>query len=1428
MPTDTLQDFVQARLLAYDPLIDLSPGSPAQEQVVIPIVTRFQPDPLEMSVEEFIDACLAQELPDLNIDEGTGVRDFLVKPDQILMDPVLRELQLIKQGQSLANPELLADAEADALVANFFVSRNLGNLATGRVRLYFNAPVAINITIGNVCFTADGHRFLPTTLQSISAEAMIFNASGSLYYFDVKVTAEAAGDDYNIPAGYIVGITNLSVAVRATNLSAFTGGLLRENTSSLVARAQQSVTERSLVVPRGTIARLQDQFNDLRQIQIVGNGDVEMQRDLIVGGDLGSIIMEGSDGVAIDDGKGGNTTTSFSTLFGHFTDVLPIGHVAEHYLQTSAVAQGNDGSVNVSFLGEFISPTAVFVPSDVGKMLVMMQSAHTENLGKFLITGLGTHPNTVTLKTVANVNWVGAAEGSDILWILIRGQEEYLIEEVLAPGNALRLASDHKIELTPYPISWAIRKKELTLSNIPGGIVFGDQANTMPSDTIHVGGCTDFYVAGTGTSTSLMTLSNVVDGEPLVSSDMGSISLAYTPPRLLYDGSVNFVTSGVQPGMLVKILTDGAGNEGTYTVVRVGADPDGSVSTPLSPHYLQVDRDFTGTVSENGVEYSIHAAVVIDLLEPKTVKGAGIEGNTVQLSNVFTTYDFVDFSALGVAVNDILRILTGADAGDYLVTAVSGTGNRDLILSKPTTSTANNVKWEVFSLQAAMQLPLVRINRIDLLDGGMSPTGVTLPYADPVDARSVAFSNAAHGVKLSATEATVGIVGTVDLSTMSTLGATTLDVHINGSLHSVVLTGASSASQVVDKINAVVPNLAHILDAPNSAQYLTLRNRDRYILVDHDVVGVGLHSQDDSRQIKITSSVALDALSYDLRAGSDVVSITIGEDVGNFYLVKVASDRLYVVGFDESSRDVQFLTPCMDVSLTVGSRSLGSSRVYFLEPTSFEVRGSYRPALNSEQINPANQQALVTGDFIGIAEKPASYFTWKGSTMRFIPDPALSYTVVLNETTSIPNNLTLTGSLAKSDPAPAGDLGKGSRLGVGIDFLANGLVVGDIIDITYQPLQGTLNIDPPPPMAGQKLILRVDGKLYTVDFVAASTAKEIADKINAVIPITHFANIEVIDSTHNYLRLEADARILIIAGGSYLGIALTDNTSYAADHGPYYVTALSSAVSGYMLYPNQVQIADGQGNPPPAPPPGHSNQAHHFIIRRAGIQRAHTKAMSANSEFGLYYMDVELVSEGSGDTWNIPDGQVLVVTGHTSDGYTLEVADPNLTYSTQEHVKLRMSNTILDVTQSDRKGDATLIDHVNIQLTYEMSPLVSSIQAFASAELDRVLTASILVRHLQPAYINFDMNYSGGSAIDVVLKDVHTYLAGLSPNDQVESSSLQGFAKSRGATYVFNPITLLAVTYDENRKIVVSRSTNRVSHSRLSTFFPGVINITQS
>ena len=171
--TEDLQAFVEEALLEYDPDIDLSEGSPAQIEVIDPIVNRFTPDPFEVDVPTYIRTRIQQEYPKLNAEEGDALADLLIKPMEALLDPIIREVEFLRKNKSLNNPDLLAPDEADALMGNFFVSRTRGEISVGNIRIYFNAPTAISLSLSNEAATSDGLKFIPATTQEISAEDML-------------------------------------------------------------------------------------------------------------------------------------------------------------------------------------------------------------------------------------------------------------------------------------------------------------------------------------------------------------------------------------------------------------------------------------------------------------------------------------------------------------------------------------------------------------------------------------------------------------------------------------------------------------------------------------------------------------------------------------------------------------------------------------------------------------------------------------------------------------------------------------------------------------------------------------------------------------------------------------------------------------------------------------------------------------------------------------------------------------------------------------------------------------------------------------------------------------------------------------------------------------------------------------------------------
>lgn len=1433
MATEDTRSFMEERLLAMDPDLDVAEGSPAYDQVIDPTVRRYTPDPFEVDLEKFIDTRLLQEHPDLNVKEGSGLRDALVKPMQILMDPIYREVNILKQNQSLANPELLSPADADSLVANVFVSRSTGGLATGTIRIYFNAPVALTISIGNVCYTSSGLRFLPTTLQSITAEAMVFNQSGNLYYFDIQVTAEKAGSEYSIDKDLIVGITNLNAAVRVNNTERFEGGLDEQSTADLVSNAEQSITERSLVVGRGVVARLYDVFDSLKHLQVVGFTDAEMERDIITGGNFGPILFSGNGGYTEDDGDGDLLSYRFKIRDSiNFIDDIfgSIGDVSNYWLSVSEISYGDSVEIPGINLDHFILSGYRFSSDDIDRYFITSSSpgSNPENVGVWKIAAIIDIDEVRVYRTSPGVAEAG------ISWIMVRPGIDAEIESVIT-STELKLLNPLPVDLAIA--SWVIRKKEIAISDIPGGItsILDAQSLELQSDQLHIGGCSDFYVRGTTVEEETLVLEAVSDENAVVSAETLVTSSVNT--EFVSDTNYNFVELGVLTGHSLIIET--GADAGVKTIFRAGVHHDGS----SNPNWLQVDPPLTSTAS--GIRYKIVNEIDINLRQPRTMRGVGTDLQTLQLSSSVTTASTLDFTSLGTEVGDVFRILSGVDQGDYTIIAISGTGNRTLVLSSQLNATVSSLGWEVFKAGEGLDFPLVRISGLDILDSSQQPTGNVVPYADPVDSRSTAFANAGHGTKVSTTDGITGILGSRDITIGAAgaptypLAATTLNVRINNASPILVtLTGAATPEIIVDTINGTsgLFNIADLLSMDGELR-LVLRSTDRWIIVDpgatNDMVGLDVAVGEDNRQIRSLNNISdwSDA-DYGLMIERDSVYVTTGDNIGFYYLVAAQTGRILVVGVDESDGRALFLHPNVRVSLRAGSRSYGKARVYFLDPTTFSAHGAWRPPLKNSTDYPANASI---GRAIPVDERPVTYFTADvgGSLLRFVPDPELKYSVLPASGDTIPNNMNTEDAvnLVVSNDVPSENLGKNSR-DAKVDFLDREILEGDLVEITHTPIQGDkdmglISFTSPGDLANLTLILSIDGApAKTHTFTDQLTSIDgILGEINATFGMTLAYKELLTGPAETMLRLEADVDVIWHKNSTCnslfwntFGSSNKHNLAPANTDGYYIITKVTE--TGDPIQHHKLEIEDENGVAPAA-----TAQAQHFKVFRPGMQHIHSTDMAENLEIGLYYMDVELVSEGPGDEWNLDAEVLFSLEGYVSDGYRLSVSDANLSYSEEEQVMMVLSRRILTVGQSDRPDQATKLSLQNLQVNYDRSSLAASVQAFASADLERVLNASLLVRHLQPHYLNFEMIYRGGSSADVIRDDVLEYLDELGPEESVEVSDIQNLALRRGATYIQNPITLVAITHDENRVIAVVRSKNYVSRSRLATFFAEDITI---
>ena len=1416
MSTENLKDFIEERLrAALGTDVDLDEGSPLQEQVVEPILEKLEPDPLAMDVDLYITTLLEQQFPNHNFREGSGVRDLLVKPAELMLEPVNREIKFIQQGQTAAYPSLLSRGDADGFAANVFVTRDTGGLSTGVARVVFAAPQAVNVApTSNYCTTAAGLKYYPTTLQSISAESMAFNQLGTEYYFDINLTAEKAGAEYDIAKNTITSIASLSTATRIYNPEAFTGGLNDQSNQELLDQSDESITERSLVTARGIVARIKGDFASVKHVQTVGYTDPEMMRDIITGGDMGPALWSGNDGATADDGDGDAVTDILVSRYHDFEVIFGgSGPVTDYYVQIDEISTGANGVVPAT-LDRFQIPGFDFTADDVGNMMLTTAAPSPANVGFVDITAY-VAPDEVEL------NRVGANEGG-ITWVYTRHLGTFEIDEVVSPTE-LRIATE-TLPIDKPTLLWSIHKKEITLSDIPGGIVSTVDAAALKvqADEIHIGGCTDIYVRGTSTTSTSMGISAISDENPLVEAlTLNTDASTVIKQEFVWDTTKDFKALGVKPGHALEIIGSLL-NANTYVIINVGVDDTGAPDV----HYLQLATLTSAT--ESNLKYRILDELDIDLTGPRTMRTTGTDMSTMQASVAVTTAAATDFLAVGGAVGDVLKLTSGPDEGEHTVNAILGTGNRTLALNSLMTATHASLPYELYKKQTGISLPLIRVEDVDLLDASGNPTGDIIPYSKAVFSSSSEFVNAGRGVKVTASDCTVGIVGSMDLTGMAPLAnPTIINIDINGAgAVAVDLSLAISGAQIVSLIDAAIPNIATLLDIDGESR-LCLRSADRWISVSPHAnnanVGFDAVIGEDNRFIRSAADVAdWRTQSYGLVNKKDAVHIQSGSAAGFYYLVANDLGELTVVGVGKTSGRVFFPAPSVGVKVSVGSRSYGTARVYFTDPTSVTMRGGWRPELKDSGTYPANG---ATNEAILQDEPPITWFTLTaaGQTLNFVPDPDLEYKV-LPVGTEVADNLSSDGTnIVFSTAAPAlVNPGQASR-NPAIDFLKREILPGDRLRTTYQPIQSTRDLVAlpmvyPTDLLGKTLIFTLDNAPQkTVTFTNKVTSiPKIAERINAQLGET-VAYIE----SGKYLRIEAD-----------FPITLHKDSTAAAGGVLWTITPPTNLVNRSSIWSEDGVLIEVVA---PVVPTTHTrlqlpttpatSQSNHFEIYRPGVQRICSKDMLAQLEGALYYMDVELVSEGPGDLWNIPADLEFTITGYESDGYYLTNENRYLAFSTEEHPWIHVSRRMLKTSVDDRPDLATTLNSQNIQIGYDYSPVASTLQSFASSDLDRVLVASVLVRHLVPHYLNFTMSYNGGSAADIVKKDILAHLEALGPDERVEVSDLTNIARKRGANYIQFPTEIVAVVHDEQRKVTVIRSKDYVSKGRWSTFFPGEITI---
>ena len=1375
--------FLRERLQIWDPNVDVSPGSPIDVEVIQPLLGRIGNDPFSSNLPLFIRERLAQEWPNMNTSEGSALVDLLVKGSELIFDPVVRETNRIALSQSLKDPELLTTEEADALAANTFSNRTRGELAVGKVRVRYGSPRGVNVSPTDYFLSKTGLLFYATSKQTITSQEMLLNQEGNEYFFDVNAIAEAPGTAYNIGPGEISRAPTLQGASSVTNKTKFGGGLDSEGALEFITRTDQELSHRSMGVLRGIIHKLTEEFGGITRINVVGFNDPEMRRDIVKGGGLGPIVTSGENAYSFPDGLNGATTRRIRV-----TDPVDF-----RLLIGSPNLEVEDYVLTVH--GAFAAPPSI-QDLDITRVI---NDRTLEVRQSLFMTGPDAHP-------------------------------------------------------------WGLRKKSITLSSIPGGIVFPDGATgtvNIEDNEIHIGGLTDIYIKGSSFEDGSLVLDAVTDDQPIAAGTQAFIPntagagqrtvvlQTYTsvgPPtqagELYYirdtDPVYNLFRDTINLGWVFQV-TEPSSVAGFYRIVAVE-----HVTDPLDSDFgrarltLDADAGNGSGVQVNDVVWKIQDDVDVELAEPKETKISGNDLQTGVGSDLVSTATGHNFDALGVAVDDILRIYNGPDAGDYKIIAVPAPFTL-VQLASPLSTTKTGLKYTIFRPNAAggMNMPLIRVQTIDVLDSNQQPTGSTVPFGAPVYAETKSFSNALRGKKVEIQDGTLGIVGRAfptSLSPAPNLDNTGVEgkaLHIRWQVQGTLdkdplirftdvpmpAVGPVSLQEVVDAINTHMSNPAIAGVAP---AYIVSENRlgiapvAPYTEVDsstggpllscyEDLFGTGVRWLEPLTSRDVRSDEFLtryypnlgwidDRLGIDKR--TDVVDVLNGYQVGSYPIMRDPW-ILTQVAPPESGLIVDTdLNPESDRRVRVGARSIGYGRFYFLEPVTIEF-------------NQGTEGTVSLDD---------------GTILTFRPDPLISAVRI----PAPPSSIEPKDGFVTAYVPPDGTFNSPNA-----EFVSMGIQSGDIIRIDRMdvPVSDPLT-DPVLAIADKTLVFSVDGHadvtvtLLQTDNLGNIGRQELADQINSALGVPAV----IIDSADR-LTLSGDVPVVLrfdddtANSGIYaipgMQAIVTEDTSNTSDmFGDYLILRV---VDEQTLRFRAIQGPFGIVT---------TSLFQHYSIIRPGAQRITSTQMQQNEgPAGLYYADVEMASNGTGDLYNVEAGLEMQIEGYYTYGYYLSTNNEVLTFSDAEEPIMTLPPVYFPVGTSDDLRNAVRIIFQNLQVNYQTQSLVSDAQSYTMSEIERDVCQNPLVKHLIPHFVRLDLVYEGGSKASVLLPDVEAYIRNTYPNQPLEATGVQKLAQNRGATSVEGPLDLIAVVHRTDRTVWLDWSQNRVSTGRLSAFIPDVLNL---
>ena len=268
------------------------------EEIIITELDRI-------NAENFLEQFLGDKITDGDFKKGGALRDLAISAIAYVFAYLQKERDIIKARQSLLQLAALVsttdvDDAVDEILSNWYLSRKTGRNSRGTVTIWFSQECDVVIPVTTRFFKTASVIFVPDSTDSLlySKDDMtaVTDEEGATIAYTISgvpLVAESEGDN-DIDAGPFIDWTVFNTNVTAIeNTSEFTGGGTIETTEEMLERAETAIAERSLNSPRSIDAVLKEEFTQVDDVVVIGFGDDEMIRDLVLEAATNSRIHAG-------------------------------------------------------------------------------------------------------------------------------------------------------------------------------------------------------------------------------------------------------------------------------------------------------------------------------------------------------------------------------------------------------------------------------------------------------------------------------------------------------------------------------------------------------------------------------------------------------------------------------------------------------------------------------------------------------------------------------------------------------------------------------------------------------------------------------------------------------------------------------------------------------------------------------------------------------------------------------------------------------------------------------------------------------------------------------------------------------------------------------------------------------------------------------